>query len=736
MIITKNWLNEWLNIENYSLEELSKTFNRIGLEVDRSFQFKAPKGVVVGNVKTVENHPDADKLQICQIDIGESELLQIVTNDKNVGAGDFVPVATVGTQLATFQIKNGKLRGIESFGMLCSTEEFGIPRVGEGVVILDSSIGDLKVGKELSEFPIFNDSLIELELTANRGDCLSIYGISRDISSALNIKLKSEISNIDEVQGEFSDFDYSLKYLNFEKVEKANLKIRTRLAIIEKLKKDNLENILKYTSHSTGAILKAVKNAGENLQITEDILVSGNSKIGISAENGSEIIEISYINPDVISKNVYQNKLKTDESYYNSSRGSEPNLNLAFDFLSDLNLIQGVSTKSTFQNILSKREVQITFSEINNFIGADIEQEKVIDILEKLGFELNIASENIEIQIPKYRHDIINKQDIIEEILRMVGIDNIPAKPLIFSEKRKDNKTAENIKLKIHLRNRAISLGFFETLLYLFGEEKKFQEFGFQTSSGDKKLLNPIVDTMDTLRPTMVIGLLEAVERNLNFGKKRVPLFEIGKVFDENLDETELLTVLFSGEIESDSIQNSGKPKDIDFLEFSNKVLSIIGGGNLEQIETNSSLMHPYQTAKIIKDGVEIGIIYKLRIDIQAKFNLPTTFIAEIKLDKLAKKLQTAKPYSKFQTSSRDLSLVIPAKFEYRKIEEIINLVKNDFVQRFYPVDIFQLENGQQSLTIRFALQSMEKTLEDNDIELFINSVLDKLNSELSINLR
>ena len=736
MIITKNWLNEWLDIENYSLEELSKTFNRIGLEVDRAFQFQAPKGVVVGNVETVENHPDADKLQICQIDIGESELLQIVTNDKNVGAGDFVPVATVGTQLPTFKIKKGKLRGEMSFGMLCSTEEFGIPRVGEGVVILDSSIGDLKVGKELSEFAIFNDSLIELELTANRGDCLSIYGIARDISSALNIKLKSEISNVDEVQGEFSDFDYSLKYLNFDKVEKANLKIRTRLAIIEKLKKDDLDNILKYTSHSTGAILKSVKNAGKDLRISDDILVSGNSQIGISAENGSEIIEISYINPDVISKNVYQNKLKTDESYYNSSRGSEPNLNLAFEFLSDLNLIQGVSTKSTFQNILPKREVQITFSEINNFIGADIKQEKVTDILEKLGFALNISSENIEIQIPKYRHDIINKQDIIEEILRMVGIDNIPAKPLIFSEKRKDNRTAENIKLKTHLRNRAISLGFFETLLYLFGEEKKFQKFGFQTSSGDKKLLNPIVDTMDTLRPTMVIGLLEAVERNLNFGKKRVPLFEIGKVFDENLDETELLTVLFSGEVESDSIQNSGKPKDIDFLEFSNKILSIIGGGNLEQIETDSTLMHPYQTAKIIKNGVEIGIIYKLRIDIQAKFNLPTTFIAEIELDKLTNKLQTAKPYSKFQTSSRDLSLVIPAKFEYRKIEEIINLVKNDFVQRFYPVDIFQLENGQQSLTIRFALQSMEKTLEDNDIELFINSVLDKLSSELSINLR
>jgi len=736
MIITRNWLNEWLDIENYSLDELSKTFNRIGLEVDRAFEFQAPKGVVVGNVKSVENHPDADKLQICQIDIGESEPVQIVTNDKKVGVDDFVPVATVGTKLPTFKIKKGKLRGIESFGMLCSTEEFGIPRVGEGVVILDNSIGELKVGKELSEFPIFNDSIIELELTANRGDCLSIYGIARDISSALNIKLRNKVSNIDEVQGEFLDFEYSLKYLHFNKVENANLKIKTRLAIIEKLKKDNLENILKYASHSTGTIFKAVKNAGEDLKLVDNILVSGNSKIGIFAENGSEIIEISYINPDVISKNVYTNKLKTDELYYNSSRGSEPNLNLAFDFLSNLNLIKGISEKSSFQNIQPKRTVEISFSEINNFIGAEIEQEKVLDILGKLGFELNLSSANIKILIPKYRHDIINKQDIIEEILRMVGIDNIPSKPLIFSEKRKDNKTAENIQLKINLRNRAISQGFFETLLYLFGEEKKFQEFGFETSSGDKKLLNPIIDTMDSLRPTMVIGLLEAVEKNLNFGKKRVPLFEIGKVFDKNLDETEFLTILFSGEIESDSIQNSGKPKDIDFLEFSNKVLSIIGGGTLKQIETNSVLMHPYQTAKIVKDDVEIGIIYKLRIDIQAQFNLPTTFIAEIELDKLENRLDTANSYSKFQTSSRDLSLVIPAKFEYQKIEALINSIENSFVQRFYPVDIFQLENGNQSLTIRFSLQSMEKTLEDSDIEVYINSVLEKLSSELNINLR
>ena len=753
MIITKNWINEWIDIEKYPLEEIAKTFNRIGLEVDRAFEFQAPKGVVVGEVKSVEKHPDADKLKICQIDIGENEPVQIVTNDGKIEIGNFVPVATVGTQLPTFKIKKGKLRGVMSFGMLCSTEEFGIPRVGEGVVVLDSSIGELKVGKELSEFPIFNDSLIELELTANRGDCLSIYGVARDLGSALNIEFRKTIPNVIEKESEISDdtngtaentngtadFDYSLEYLKFKAVTDTPLKIRTRLAIVEKLETCNFKNNLKYVTHSTGVIFKKIEDSsGNTIQITDEVLTSGVSQIGIASniKGKSNLIEVSYIDPEVISRTVYRKKLKTDELYYNSSRGSEPNLDLGISFLKELNLFDGISTKTAFANISEKRSVKTTFSYINNFIGADIEKSRVIDILEKLGFELQISDEDISVKVPKYRHDILNKQDIVEEILRIVGIDNIPSKPLIFSEENRDNEITERIKIKTRIRGKAISLGFFESVLYLFGEEKKFQKYGFETVVEDKKLLNPIVDTMDTLRPTMVIGLLEAVERNLNFGKKRVPLFEIGKVFDKDRGETELITFIFSGNIDRDSIQNSGKPKEIDFVSFSKMVLSSIGGADLEQIETSETLQHPYQTANILKNGEKIGVIYKLRLDIQEDFSLPTTYIAEIEFDKLISKLDTAKPYSKFQTSSRDLSLVIPETMEYQRVENLILSLENELVQEFYSIDTFKLENGEISLTIRFTLQSMEKTLEDSDINIFIDSVLKKLKENLAVEIR
>lgn len=739
MIVTKNWLNEWINIENISLDEIAKTFNRIGLEVDRAFEFKAPDGVVVGKIKSVEKHPDADKLKVCQIDIGKEELLQIVTNDGKVTDGDFVPVATVGTQLPTFKIKKGKLRGIMSFGMLCSTEEFGIPRVDDGVVILDNSIGDLIVGKALSKFNIFNDALIELELTANRGDCLSVYGVARDLASALNIEFRKSIPTLSETKGEISDFDYSLEYLNFDEIKNTPLNIRTRLAIIEKLNSCSLKNTIKYATHSTGIIFKLVNNStGAKLELSDEVLKSGDSQIGINVnlDGKTNLIEASYIDPDFISKTVYKNKLKTDDLYYNSSRGSESNLELGISFLKDLNLLENISTKVEYKNIAEKRVVNTSFSTINNFIGANIENKRVIDILEKLGFELAISEDLLSIKVPKYRHDILNGQDITEEILRMVGIDNIPSKPLIFAEKSKDNSVTDKIRLKSQIRGKAISLGFFESVLYLFGEEKKFAKYGFKTTSEEKKLLNPIVDTMDTLRPTMTIGLLEAVERNINFGKTKIPLFEIGRIFDENRNEREIITFIFSGKVEADSVKNSGKPQDIDFAKFSEMVLSSIGGGELKQIETSEILEHPYQTASILKFGKNIGKIYKLRLDIQADFNIPTTYIAEIEFDKLYSKLNKATPFSKYQTSSRDLSIVISNDLEYSKIENEIISLKNELVQDFYPVDIFQLEDGNKSLTIRFSLQSMEKTLEDSDINLFIDSVLNNLKDNLGIELR
>jgi len=241
---------------------------------------------------------------------------------------------------------------------------------------------------------------------------------------------------------------------------------------------------------------------------------------------------------------------------------------------------------------------------------------------------------------------------------------------------------------------------------------------------------------MDTLRPTITIGLLNGVQRNINFGKKRVPLFEIGKVFSKEREEKEVITFLFSGELEEPSISNSGKPREIDFETFAKKVLSSIGGGELEQVEPISQLQHPYQTAKVIQQGRDVGYIYKLRLDIQEELEIPTTYIGEIELDKLELYTAQAQEYSKYQGSIRDLSIVVPSNMEYRKIRDAILGVNSSILQEFYPVDVFQLNSDEVSLTIRFHLQAMDKTLAEEEINILINSILEILKEKFNIQLR
>jgi phenylalanyl-tRNA synthetase beta chain len=731
MIITKSWLNEWIELDNISSDELAKTLNRIGLEVDRVLEFSAPEGVVVGKILETEQHPDADRLQVCRVDIG-SETVQIVTNDKKVGEGDFVPVATVGTQLPKVKIKKGKLRGIESLGMFCSTEEFGIPRVGEGVVILDDSIGELEEGKALSEFPIFNDTLIEIELTANRGDCLSLYGVGRDVASALDLNFQKEFSPLREEKGDF-EIDYNLESYKISLESELPLYIRTRLAIAEKLSEKREENLTSYITHSTGVVANFVESS-EKLEVRDEVLHFGDSKVGIANEKG-DVLQFSYIDPEKISRDVYEKKLKTDSFYYNSSRGSEPNISIGVDFLKSLEVSE-IYQVSRFSNISPKREVSITFHQISTLIGYPVEAKRVENILEKLGFDFEKRAESLLISVPKFRTDINNRADVVEEILRMVGIDEIPVEGMAFSELRRDNETSNKIEIRNRIRKSAVANGFYETLLYLFGEEKIFQKYGFETISEDRKLLNPIVDFMDTMRPTLTVGLLQALQRNISFGKRRVPLFEIGRVVEPDREEREMLAFAFAGEVKSDSIANGGKPKEIDFQTFTEKVLLSIGGGEVVQSEAESPLEHPYQVASILQNGEKIGKIYKLHLKVQNDFDLPVTYLAEIEFEKLTYPLQLANPISKFQGSSRDLSVVIDSDQEFAPIKKAITDLENPLLVEFYPIDIFQLEDGKSSLTIRFQLQSSEKTLEESEITSFTDGVLETLQREFGVTLR
>ncbi|HEC1569239.1 TPA: phenylalanine--tRNA ligase subunit beta, partial [Campylobacter upsaliensis] len=363
MIITRTWLSEWVNIDDKNLELLVKTLNSIGLEVDKAYSLKAPNNVVVGQVIEKFKHENAEKLSVCKVDIG-TEILQIVCGAANVAQNQFVAVALNGAKMPNgLEIQKAKLRGVESNGMLCSSVELGFGKTNDGILVLDESIGELELGRELNSYDIFNDEFIEIELTPNRGDCLSVYGVARDLAVALELDLneKKEFKESENALGigrilrlgVTRDLNSLLMYRAFELKEELHNKllINLRLAQAELLSQNSIENLLNYATHSTGVLFNAydfdkLKKNNDELNFALSKEEQGESKISCQEEFLSisgiyqnanlkcdektkiVILEAHYTDPSIIaqSKGKYQ---KVDEkTFYRSFRGSEPKLNI------------------------------------------------------------------------------------------------------------------------------------------------------------------------------------------------------------------------------------------------------------------------------------------------------------------------------------------------------------------------------------------------------------------------
>ena len=775
MIITRNWLNEWIDISDKTSEEICDTLNSIGLEVDSLKKVRIPKKVVVGFVKECVKHPDADKLSVCQVDIGE-ETVQIVCGAKNVKAGQFVPVATIGAVLGKdFKIKKAKLRGVESKGMICSSSEIGLPELNDGILELDDSIGELHIGKELCEYELLNDDIIEIELTANRGDCLSIYGVARDLSAAYEKVLYclEDISNKDGNLGigrvlsiGSKDANYSsLLYRVFEKDDiKEILLLKLRVAFVDK-KNDNIfETYKNYITHSTGVIVKfypfdiCEKDGKCKLELKKDEngieyvqIGSKKSYVGFDEEDELKpsdektriIFEASYAHPETLSKVGKFFNTKGDMIFYHSSRGSEPNLefgNKFFKIVLDKYLdVKWYSGTEAIDNRNEPKIINIYISKINALVGQKIEKSKIVSILKNLGFEVQMKDEFdlMSVKIPLFRHDISNEEDIVEEIVRIVGIDNIVSTPLEFIESNNQNKALENYKKRVYFRKKASSSGFFEIINYIFTDSKKLEKLGFEHTVNTKKLINPVTKELNTLRSTLTVGLLETSQRNYKQGKKSIRLFEVGTVFDAQRSESRKISFIFSGEVERAAIRNHGKPKIIDFFTFAQKISSIVGDFEIEKNEELHTLFSPYESGKIIKNSKIIGFIGRVHLDIENEYDLPKSYICEIDFDKLELEAHSVKPYSKFPSLERDFSFLIPKDMSYAKVKSTILSVLPKEVVEFYPIDIYESDElkGNISLTIRFIIQSFEKTLNDDDINAIVSPILEKLN-ENKIELR
>ena len=779
MIVTRSWLNEWVDISNIPTEELLKTFNSIGLEVDSIKTYEIPKKIVFGRVLECKKHPDADKLNICQVDIGTSTR-QIVCGAANVRAGLDVVVATIGAVMPSgLAIKPVKLRGVESEGMICSAKEIGLEDINDGIMELDSSIGSYILGEDVSCNPIFCDDLIEIELTANRGDCLSIRGVARDLCAAYDKPLKEEkheesddkrvgIGRLLSLSHE-NNLSVNLKY---KAVDLKNLKlpfiVKLRLAQIESSRENDIESLMHYATHSSGVILRAYNHKFfctkdemlAKVSLVEDkngyasIMAKDKKKastVGIIQEDASKVvddegvtfIEASYIPPDIISKRMQESKMDSGPMYYRTSRGSEPDLDIGLCYC--ISLLESNSTSSVFGGTIElgnsheDKIISVSKKEIDNIIGTNIDKIKITTILKNLGFDTTKSSaKSVVVLVPRFRHDISNKQDIVEEIVRLVGIDNIPSKPFSFTEDNRLKDDYFDYKKKRDYRHKAAFSTFFESVHFVFEEKKVLQKYGFATVDDSKELINPIVNTLDTLRTTLLCGLLRAASNNAKNGYLSVRLFEIGSVFNNKREESMRMAMIFSGDRESQKLSNAGKPLKVDFDFFVQRVSNIIGEFELREHKTSHLLSHPFVSAAILIKGEVVGELFRLHPNVEDSYDLDTTYMCELDFSKLPDMLKSAKNSSKYQASYRDLSLIIDKDMSYEKIKTVIEDAKITNLIRFYPVDKYSDESlgEKMSLSIRFVLQSISKTLEEEDINSVMDSILGELNSKLGVRLR
>jgi len=778
MIVTRSWLQEWIDLDGISTEDIAKTFNSIGLEVDRVHEYRVPAKIVFGKVLECEKHPDADKLNVCQVDIG-STTRQIVCGASNVRAGLTVAVATIGAVMPNgMAIKPVKLRGVDSEGMICSSSELGLPDTGNGIMELDSSIGEITLGQELSSNPFFNDDLIEIELTANRGDCLSIRGVARDLSAAFDRPIKDyTVTDNDEKRGigrilslvHDKDLDVNLRYKALDLKELTlPFIVKLRLAQIEENRESDVEAMMLYVTHATGVILRAYRHdfftvndeklgkiilneddngfactQNEKKEIASIVGVIQKDESKVKESSGTVVLEASYIPPDIISKKMAESKIESGPMFYKTSRGSEPELEGGLSYCIDL--IEEYSNSTTFSGSIElsksfrEKNVIVTKQEIDAIIGAKIDKSVIAKILKNLGFDTSKSStDNFVITVPQFRHDIVNKQDIVEEIVRMVGIDNIPSKPFLLKEANRLEDNYFAYKKRSIYRRKAAQSGFFESVHFVFDEKKVLESYGFETTKEELELLNPIVQTLDTLRPTLLTGLLKAASHNVKNGYASVKLFEIGSVFTPTREESLRMSFLFSGEKEHESLANSGKPAKVDFGYFVQKIADIVGNVELRAYETKHKLSHPYQCAQIIHNNETIGELFRVHPEVEKAYDLDVTFMCEIDFDKLVFELKTAQKRSKYQASFRDLSLIMPKDMEFEKVKEVINAHATNELIRFYPVDKYSDESlgENMSLSIRFVLQSNDKTLEEEDINGAMEAILEALKNELGIGLR
>ena len=798
MKFSEQWLREWIN-PNISTDELSHQLTMAGLEVDAIEPVAAEfTKVVVGEVLSVEKHPDADKLNVCQVNVGEAEPLQIVCGAANVRTGLRVPAALVGAVLpGNFKIKKSKLRGEPSHGMLCSTSELGITEEADGLMELPS---DAPIGSDIRDYLNLNDVMIELSLTPNRADCFSIVGVAREVgvSNKMPVNefnqavIKAEVKDTVEVKLEAGKD--CPRYLG-RVIKGVNPKAETPLWMQEKLRRSGIRSLgpvvdvtnfilleLGQPMHAfdlakiEGGIHARYAKEGEKLNLlneqeitlTDDCLIiaddkqplalagiMGGADSAVSDATTDILLEAAHFNPLVIAGKARSFGLHTDSSH-RFERGVAASLPIsAIERATEL-LLDIVGGKAgpvvnvTNEADLPERGVVTLRAErVKRVLGIDLSREEITGMLTRLDLNPKETEAGWEIIAPDFRFDISIEEDLIEEIGRIFGYDNLPVSQ---ASSALSMVAKPEAKLRMNrLRQVLVQQGYQEAITYSFIDPEMQKLFDPETTAIE--LANPISADLSSMRTSLWPGLVSAVKYNLNRQQSRVSLFEYGLKFvpmgDDGADilQEKMLAGVITG---SKTPEQWGQATEVvDFYDLKNHVeavLEMTGRASDFQFEANKNdVLHPGQTAAIrdlaAKDQPIIGWVGALHPRLQKKLGLSqSVYLFEITMKNIEDgEIPTFKPLSKFPAIRRDLALVMDEAVTAQDLHNCIKDVAGEVLSQFELFDVYRGEGidfGRKSLALGLTLQDLSRTLTDTEVDKELNKIIDVLKERLGATLR
>ena len=795
MKFSENWVREWVN-PSISTEQLCDQITMLGLEVDGVEKVAGDfTGVVVGEVVECTQHPDADKLRVTKVNVGGDRLLDIVCGAPNCRQGLKVACATEGAVLpGDFKIKKTKLRGQPSEGMLCSFSELGIDVDADGIIELPL---DAPVGKNLREYLDLDDKAIEISLTPNRADCLSIAGVAREVG-VVNKQVVNQphfdavpATISDKVQIELKAPEACPRYL-LRVVKNVNVKAQSPIWLQEKLRRcgirsiDPIVDITNYVLLELGQPMHAfdaskvtqpvqvrLANNGEELVLLDGTTaklqpntlviadqtgplamagIFGGQASGVDAETTKDVIlEAAFFAPLAIAGRARQYGLHTDSSH-RFERGVDFTLQRhAMERATALllNICGGeageICEVVSEQYLPKVNEVTLRREKLDGLLGHHIETETVTEIFERLGFAVKYANDVWTVTSASWRFDIEIEEDLIEEVARIYGYNSIPNNAPLAHLRMREHKESDLDLSRI--KTALVDADYQEAITYSFVDPKVQTLLHSEIEA--LVLPNPISVEMSAMRVSLLSGLLGAVLYNQNRQQNRVRLFETGLRFvpDANAEfgvrQEFVLAGVITGTAKSECW--TGKAETVDFFDLKGDLESILSltevGNRVKFVAKAYSALHPGQSAAIELDGKEIGFIGTIHPLIAQKLGLNgKAVVFEILWDAIAnRRVVQAKEISKFPANRRDLALVVADNVPAGDIIEACKQAGGEKLTQVNLFDVYQgigVASGHKSLAISLTIQDNEKTLEDDEINAVISAVLNEVKQRFNAELR